>query len=102
MTAPAAAWSENDMLAYVRTACRELGLLVYHTHDSRRSEAGFPDCVIVGQGVLFAELKSHRGTLKPDQRRWGSALEKAGQRWTIWRPRDAIDGTVVRMLREIA
>jgi len=101
VTRPAAAWSENEVLAYVRAACKELGLLCYHTHDSRRSEPGFPDLVIVGQWVLFAELKSHRGRLTAEQRRWGSKLTAAQVAWTIWRPADCLDGTVVRMLRQL-
>ena len=41
---------------------RVLGWLVYHTFDSRRSAAGFPDLVMVRNGrLIFAELKSATG-----------------------------------------
>src|SRR5690606_40011108 len=38
----AAAMSEAQLLATILQACRKLGLLCYHTYDSRRSEPGFP------------------------------------------------------------
>jgi hypothetical protein len=43
----------------------------YHTHDSRRSPAGFPDYVAVrGPELIFVELKAERGRVRPQQREW--------------------------------
>lgn len=51
--------------------------LVYHTYDSRRSNPGFPDLVLVRDGkLIFAELKSERGRLSQDQERWLRALRR--------------------------
>mgnify|MGYP001582438477 CR=1 FL=1 len=60
----------------------------YHTHDSRRSVAGFPDVVFVRERVVFAEFKSERGRLPGEQREWGALLERAGAEYHVWRPRD--------------
>jgi len=54
---------------------RACGWLVYHTLNSRGSESGFPDLVLVrGARLVFAELKSERGKVKPDQQVWLDAL----------------------------
>ena len=64
------------------------GWTFYHTHDSRRSPAGFPDLVLVRERVLFVELKTERGRLRPEQRAWGMSLMLAGQDWRWWKPSD--------------
>lgn len=77
------------------------GGLVYHTHDSRRSEPGFPDLVIVGpHGVLFRELKSATGYLTSEQVRWVGRLKAAGADVTVWRPGDW-PGTIINDLRGV-
>lgn len=59
-------------------SARAAGWLAYHTHDSRRSEPGFPDAVFVRDGrIVFAELKAARGRVTPEQRAWLEALGKA-------------------------
>ena len=74
------------------------GWLAYHTHDSRRSQAGFPDLVLVrGQRVVFAELKSAKGRVRPAQRVWLDRLEAAGAETYLWRPSDW-DGSIVPAL----
>ena len=97
----AAAMSEAQLLAIIRQACRTLGLLCYHTHDSRRSEAGFPDLVIVGERVIYRELKSARGRVRPEQRVWLDALTAAGQDADIWRPRDLHSGRIASELTSL-
>src|SRR5690606_5114711 len=100
----AAAMSEAQLLATIRQVCRTLGLLCYHTYDSRRSEPGFPDLVIVGLGpgaVLYRELKTERGRLRPEQRTWLDALSRAGQDADIWRPRDLHSGRIASELASL-
>lgn len=49
--------------------------LYYHTFDSRKSPRGFPDTVLVKNGVLlFVELKLPGRYLTPPQRVWANAL----------------------------
>lgn len=81
--------TEKQFQNKITALCRYLGLKVYHTFDSRRSDPGFPDLVIVGRGgVIFAELKSAKGKVTFAQQDWLTRLAKAGQRTYLWRPED--------------
>lgn len=51
--------------------------------------AGFPDLVLVrGCRLIFAELKSATGKVKPEQTEWLLRLGGAGAEVFIWRPKD--------------
>lgn len=81
--------SEAEFQQIVTDLCDWLRLLWYHTHDSRRSPAGFLDLCIVGPNeVIFAELKSVKGKLTADQKKWIDALHRAGVKAYVWRPDD--------------
>lgn len=93
--------SEDALLAQIKRLALDLGWIVYHTHDSRRSEAGFPDLVLVNakQGrTLFRELKKMRGRVSPDQRIWLDALHLVGQDAAIWRPDDLVEERILAEL----
>jgi hypothetical protein len=62
--------------------------LIYHTYDSRRSQPGFPDLVLVGhERLIFCELKSEKGRLRKEQKVWLSALLATKTCETyVWRP----------------
>ena len=80
---------EVDFQQAVQDLCKTLGLLYYHTHNSRRSVPGFPDLVIVGPcGVLWRELKTERGRVTRDQQKWIDGLREAGENVAVWRPSD--------------
>jgi hypothetical protein len=79
---------EDAFLAWVLGSAKAQGWMGYHTHDSRRSEAGFPDLVLVREHVLFAELKSATGKLTSAQATWLSLLTHAGLEAVVWRPAD--------------
>lgn len=79
--------TEAEFQANILDAVRTLGLQAYHTHDSRRSQKGFPDLVIVGAtGVLFRELKTMTGKVTEEQKYWLSILHAAGADVAVWRP----------------
>lgn len=78
-----------------------LGWRWYHTHDSRRSPAGFPDLVLwhpTRQLVKFRELKRQRENLRRDQARVLAELAASGADVGVWRPSDLLDGTIGREL----
>lgn len=53
--------TERQFQPQVVQLARLCGWLIYHTFDSRRSAAGFPDlCMVRGDRCLFVELKSDR------------------------------------------
>ena len=88
---------EAILLGHIKETARWYGWLVYHTYDSRHSEAGFPDLVMVNYHlglVIFAEIKANAGRVSPEQQVWVTALEVvsslAGSRVLVfvWRPSD--------------
>ena len=74
--------SEKDFQANIEAAAKRLGWHVYHTHDARRSAAGFPDLVMVRRGrLIFAELKREKGsTTTKAQYEWLRELLKVRDR----------------------
>jgi len=61
---------------------------IYHTHDSRKSQKGFPDLVLTRERVIFIECKSDDGELTADQLNWRDWLLAAKAEWYCLRPRD--------------
>lgn len=80
-----------------------LDWLGYHTHDSRRSQPGFPDLVLVSakqRRLIFAELKTERGRQTLNQQQWERELRQAGHgEYYLWRPTDWLTGRVTQILR---
>lgn len=83
--------TEKQWQAEVVRAARLLGWTAYHTHDSRRSEPGWPDLALVRDRLVMAELKTDTGRISPDQQRWLDLLDRAGIETYVWRPRDIDD-----------
>ncbi|WP_041574508.1 VRR-NUC domain-containing protein [Cellulomonas gilvus] len=93
--------TEKALQAHVLTLARTTGWLVYHTHDSRRSQPGFPDLVLVHARratVLYRELKTETGRIRPEQRQWLTALAEAGADAAVWRPSDWLGDRVAAEL----
>ena len=92
----ARAMKERDLQTKTVDLAIRAGWLVYHTYDSRRSEPGFPDLVLVHPkyGVLWRELKTERNSPTADQRKWLERLKAAGEDAEVWRPRDWLSGRI--------
>lgn len=92
--------SESQLTALVKTAAEQLGWHCYHTHDSRRSDEGFPDLVMLRDGrQLVAELKMPGKNPTEAQREWLLQFALAGVECFVWDPRDWDDGTIAETLR---
>lgn len=80
--------SEAEFQKALTDLCDWRHLLWYHVNDSRKDKSGFPDLVIVGSRTIFAELKSERGKVQPEQQEWIDRLALAGAEVYLWRPSD--------------
>ena len=61
--------SEKEFMAEVIAFAKRHGWLVYHTHDSRKSEKGFPDLILLKDlRLVVAELKVGTNQTTPEQR----------------------------------
>lgn len=89
------AMSETDYYEQVRHLAQLFGWLIYHTYDSRRSYAGFPDTVLVRPPrIVYAELKREDGRVTKEQWAWFDALKASGAEVYIWRPSDLETGVI--------
>jgi len=82
--------SEREFQKTVVEYAQATGWLCYHQVDmgfkdpetgrqsySRRIGPGFPDLVLSGHGrVLFIELKSEKGRMRPEQQVWADSLNE--------------------------
>lgn len=95
--------SEADLQSAVLDMCTYLGLRAYHSTDSRRDTcAGFPDLVILGpHGVLWRELKTSKGRIRPEQESWLTGPIRTGHNAAVWRPEDLTSHRIQRELNSI-
>jgi hypothetical protein len=93
--------SEREFQDLVKDYATLNGWLLYHTLDSRGSSPGFPDLTLLRcrpSDLLFAELKSESGKVRPEQLVWIEGLRAAGVNAYLWRPSDW-DEILVRLAR---
>lgn len=92
--------TEAQLQDAIIACARALRWLVYHTHDSRHSAAGFPDLTLVrGRRLLFVELKKATGDTTAAQRAWMQALRDANVEVYLWRPVQWTNGEIEGVLR---
>jgi VRR-NUC domain-containing protein len=92
--------TERELRQSIVRAAREFGWRVYFTWSSMHSPAGFPDlCMVRGDRLLFAELKTDKGKVTPDQQAWVDELRASGRcEVHLWRPADIEDAYKVLLL----
>lgn len=80
--------SEKDFMQAVIDVAKRNGFIVYHTRDSRRSVAGFPDLVALRTTrLVVAELKVGDRQPEADQLTWLEAWRLIpGAEVFVWRP----------------
>lgn len=89
--------SEKEFQAAVVALAKQNGWIVHHHFDSRRSEPGWPDLVLIRDGkLLIRELKTEIGEESPEQIVWLAALRSCGVDAETWRPSQL--GTIVKEL----
>ena len=92
--------SEADFQAQLVDAAKRMGYRAYHTHDSRKSEEGFLDLVLVSRRqrrLIFAELKNNTERERPEQKGWADDLAACpGVEVYLWRFMDW--NTVLKLL----
>jgi len=101
--------TELDYTDTVIAMARAFGWLTMHQRPARTSKGwrtpvsgnkGFFDFVLIHEktgAVIFAELKTERGVVSADQRRWIAAAEKSPNRTVVWvvpRDMDEIERTL--------
>ncbi len=81
--------TEASFQATILSLAKQFGWRAYHTHNSKRSPAGFPDLVLVRRPrVIFAELKTETGVLSVAQKAWLADLAGCTVESGVWRPSD--------------
>ncbi len=103
---------EEELLRAVLDMARLLGITTAHFRTAQSQSGrwltpvggdgkGFPDLVLVGSGVLYRELKTDAGRLRPEQVVWLRELKAAGQDADVWRPADLHSGRIEAELRAV-
>ena len=87
---PHARLTEAQWQQTIVEAAQLHGWWLYHTHDSRRRARGFPDLVLIRPPrIIFAELKTERGRMTPEQQHVMSLLNECSSAESyVWRPDD--------------
>lgn len=87
------AMTEAELQDAICEMATRLGWRWNHTPDSRRSNPGLPDLILIHpeHGVLWLELKvqdPRKGRVRKEQRVWLDTLRTAGQQAWVIRPAD--------------
>jgi len=93
--------TERDLREWVRDLCNLFGWRFLFTWTSIHSPRGMLDLLLINKEqkrVIFAELKSEKGKMSPEQQQVFEELKACGQEVWLWRPAD-IEG-IANILRK--
>lgn len=95
--------SEKTLEGWVKELAKLFGYKYYHTWRSFHSPAGFPDDILARPPrLIFAELKSDKGELTPEQEAWLDLLAACpGAEVYLWRPDDFEDISDILMCHSL-
>ena len=98
--------TEAELSRLVVGAAVQLGWKVYGIGRSDKSRLlhpsaiGYPDLTMHRPGmVIYAELKTHRGKVEPEQQEWLDLLAGTFTQVYVWRPQHWLDGSIIEILR---
>jgi len=83
--------SEKEWQKRVKAWAKARGWMIQRTDYSPYSTPGWPDLVLCrpeSKEILFVELKSNKGALRPEQEVWLRALEACDLEVYVWHPYD--------------
>jgi hypothetical protein len=81
--------NEKEHQEQVLELALRYGWAHFHPFDMRRSDAGWPDLVLIRPPeLLVVELKTDKGRMRPRQQIWLDELAACGVETAVWRPRD--------------
>jgi hypothetical protein len=84
--------SEAQWQALIMQFAKLHGWWAMHPYDSRRTERGWPDLVLIRPPeFVLVELKTDKGRVSPEQRHVLDMLDGCGVEAWIWRPKDERD-----------
>lgn len=92
--------TEAALQQMVIDLARWAGFMHFHATDMRRSRPGFPDLVLVhttSGRLIFVELKSEKGRVRPEQDVWLQHLGRLHEAY-LWRPVHWESGVIRRTL----
>lgn len=84
--------SEKDFMSMVIAFAKLHRWFQFHTHDSRRSVAGFPDLVLLRPPkIVVAELKVGKNRVTAEQNLWLNLFEECGIPAYVWTEKDWLE-----------
>lgn len=93
--------TEKDLQSNVLELARLRAWRAYHTYDSRRSQKGFPDLVLLKPPrLIFAELKVGKKRPTAEQRAWLDELDECPEvEAYLWYESDWHSGEIDALLK---